>query len=601
MVIQSESTTVGSEVHTDFEESAGSDSMTPSQIGMADAEDGEKRNLKWWQETNAYEIDVKSFKDSDGDGVGDINGVTEELDYLKSLGVGVIWLSPVYYSPQKDNGYDIADYYQIDKMYGSMEDMENLIAQANERGIRIVMDLVFNHTSNENQWFIESKVSKDNGKSDWYIWRDAAEDGGAPTNWRSIFGGSAWTWCEERQQYYLHTFLEEQPDLNWENPEVRQALYDVANFWLDKGVGGFRMDAVTYIKKPRIFEDGTPDAEDGMVGIHGETANTEGILDFLHEFKENVEEGHDIFTVGEANGVKSSQLPLWVGSNGVFDMIFGFDHITIDLPDETNWAETREYPLTELKGILSANEETTMQDGWCPVFFENHDQSRSINHFMPDCNDPVKAGKVLGTVLLTMRGTPFIYQGEELGLTNVKWDSIEDYNDISTKRHFEFLLEEGYSEEESMEAVHRYSRDNARTPMQWSKEENAGFTIGTPWLPVSENYREYNVETESAQDGSVLSWYRKLAELKQTHRELIDGGYEEILPESEQIFGYVRDNGSSKATILVNFSGENAEYDASLTEGSEVLLCSYGDQGQEGTLRPYEAILFSNAAEDQAK
>ena len=549
--------------------------------------------LKWWQQTNAYEIYVKSFKDSDGDGIGDLKGITSELDHLKSLGVGAVWLTPVYRSPQADNGYDIADYYQIDEMYGTMEDMDELIAEAGKRDIRIIMDLVFNHTSDRHQWFLDSKSGRENDKSDWYIWRDAKADGSEPTNWRSIFGGSAWTWCEERQQYYLHTFLKEQPDLNWENPEVRQALYDVANFWIKKGVGGFRMDAVTYIKKPETFADGTPDAGDGMTGVHAMTANTEGILDYLREFKQNVQTGKDIFTVGEANGVSAGELPLWVGKDGVFDMIFEFSHINIDLPDESNWCETRDWKLTDLKKCLSDTQAST-KDGWCPVFFENHDQSRSVNHFCPGTTDPVMSAKALGTVLMTLRGTPFIYQGEELGMTNAGWDSIEDYNDISTINHYKFVMDAGYPPEACMKAVQRFSRDNARTPMQWTPGENAGFTDGTPWLPVCDNYALCNAETESADADSVLSWYRRLAELKKEHSELVDGDYQEILADSGQILGFIRDNGSEKAVVLVNFSGEEAAYDLPELEKAGLLASSYGSEAvKPGVLRPYEAVIFA--------
>ncbi len=548
--------------------------------------------LEWWKEINAYEIYVKSFKDTDGDGIGDLNGITEELDHLESLGVGAIWLTPVYQSPQKDNGYDVADYYEIDEMYGTMEDMDKLIAEAKKRDIRIVMDLVFNHTSDQCEWFLESMEGNNNDKSDWYIWRDAKEDGSEPTNWRSIFGGSAWKWCEERQQYYLHTFLEEQPDLNWENPEVRQALFDVANYWVDKGVGGFRMDAIPYIKKPEVFEDGTPDAADGMVKVHNMTANTEGILDYLREFKTEVQEGTDIFTVGEANGVAAKDLPQWVGSEGVFDMIFEFNHIGVNSPDDTDWGKVEEWMLTDLKKCLSDSQEATSEDGWYPIFFENHDQPRSIDHFFAGTDEPEMSAKAMGTVLLTLRGTPFIYQGEELGLENVDWDSIDEYNDISTINHYDYMIQHGYSEQESIEAMKKFSRDNARTPMQWTAEENAGFTTGDPWLPVYDDYAVRNVEKESEDKSSVLSWYLELAKIRSEKRVFIDGNYEEMIPENEQIYSFKRDNGENEAYIFVNFSKEDAAFDPSLKEDGELLVSSYGDEPEEGVLRPYESVIF---------
>ncbi|MBR6486842.1 MAG: alpha-glucosidase [Lachnospiraceae bacterium] len=553
--------------------------------------------LKWWQETIAYEIYVKSFKDSDGDGYGDINGIISELDHLKNLGVGAIWLTPCYVSPQADNGYDIADYYDIDPAYGTMEDMDRLISEADKRGIRIVMDLVFNHTSDQNEWFKESALGKDNDKSDWYIWADPKEDGSAPTNWRSIFGGSAWEYNEQRGQYYLHTFLAEQPDLNWENPDVRKALIDVADFWVKKGVGGFRMDAITYIKKPAQFSDGKPDAADGLVGIHSMTANTDGILDYLNEFKTAVQEDTDIFTVGEANGVSAEDLPNWVGENGVFDMVFEFGFVDIDLPDESNWCNTREWTLPEFKEIFSSSEKTTSDpdiNGWYPMFLENHDQPRSISHFLPEGADRVAGGKALATLLLTMRGTPFIMEGEELGYVNVAWPDIDDYNDISTKNHYKFAIEEGYSEEEAMAGVHRFARDSARTPMQWDNSDNAGFTAGKPWLPVSDDYDTVNVEAESSDPDSVLNLYLELVNLRSSHRELIDGSYGEILHEDEQIFAYVRENADSKAVVLINLSNENASYDPSIVEDAEPILCT-GKDCDKGVLAPLEAVIYEES------
>ncbi len=545
---------------------------------------------KWWQKTIAYEIYVRSFYDSNGDGIGDLNGITEKLDYLKELGAGALWLTPCYRSPQADNGYDIADYYEIDEMFGTNEDMERLINEAGKRGIRIVMDLVFNHTSEQNPWFIESSSSRDNAKSDWYIWRDAKPDGSAPTNWRSIFGGSAWTWCEARQQYYLHTFLKEQPDLNWENPDMRNALYEAALYWVKKGVGGFRMDAVTYIKKP-AFQDGTPDYGDGMCAIHNMTANTEGILDFLHEFKDRVQQGSDIFTVGEANGVSAAELPLWVGDNGVFDMIFEFGHAVIDLKDETNWAERRTWTLKELKQMIAQSEQNTAQSGWYPIFFENHDLPRCISHYFPSDADRNMTGKLIGTLMYTLRGTPFVYQGQELGMRNTAWNDINDYNDVSTKSHYDFLISEGYGADVAMEAVHHFSRDSARTPMQWSAEKHAGFTKGEPWLRINDDFMECNAEREALDDQSILSWYRKLAKLRKNNSVLISGDYKELLCDSEQIFAFRRRNDTCEAVVLLNFSDQTVSYDQAVIEGSQLLITS-ASQHKTAQLQPYEAAVF---------
>ena len=547
---------------------------------------------KWWQKTIAYEIYVKSFQDSDGDGIGDLQGIISRLDYLRDLGVGIIWLTPCYVSPQADNGYDIADYYQIDPAYGSMEDMDTLISEAGERGIRIIMDLVFNHTSDQNPWFLDSRSGRDADKSDWYIWMDPREDGSAPNNWRSIFGGSAWTYDEGRGQYYLHTFLSEQPDLNWENPEVRETLADVARFWIGKGVGGFRMDAITYIKKPSGFPDGEPDAGDGTTGIHQMTANTDGILDYLHEFKAAVQGDADIFMVGETNGVSPEDLPVWIGENGVFDMVFEFGHVLIDLPDEMNWCETRPWTLPELKSIFAASQEKAAQtNGWAAVFLENHDQPRSINHFLPVDANRTAGGKALAALLLTMRGTPFLMQGEELGFVNVAWDSIERYNDVSTRNHYAFAVGEGYTEEEALAGVQRFARDSARTPMQWDETAHAGFTSGTPWLPVSDDYETVNAANERNDQDSVLNWYLALAKLREEHPVFTEGDYMELLHEDERIFAYARETDDAKAVILINFSTEPASYDPSCLDRAELLLDSAGTD-TPGCLMPLEAAIY---------
>lgn len=553
---------------------------------------------KWWQKTVVYQVYPKSFQDTTGSGQGDIPGITRRLAYLKTLGVGAVWLTPVYPSPMIDNGYDIADYTAIDPSYGTMADMEELIAEGRRCGIRIVMDLVFNHSSDQHPWFLESKSSRDNAKADWYIWRDAKPDGSAPTNWRGIFGGSAWTWCEERQQYYLHTFAKEQPDLNWENPAVRQALYDAANFWLDKGVGGFRIDAIVYIKKP-AFIDGEPDGEDGMVGIHEMTHDTPGILDFLHEFKANVFDGHDIFTVGEANGVAPDELKDWVGENGVFSMLFEFSHMNLNFPVSEKWYEAEDWHLSKLKGALTASQRATATNGWYPIFFENHDQPRSINKFFPQDADPLLAAKAMATVLFTLRGTPFVYEGQELGYVNVAWDSIDDYNDISSHGQYELALEEGCTPQQALAAVHRFSRDNARTPMQWSNAMQAGFTKGTPWLPIHKDYRSCCVEHEACDENSVLSYYRRLSRLRREGALsdiLLTGDYAELLADSESIYAFRRSLAGRQVTVLVNFTTSNADYDASLVAGLSRVDGNYAAAGEAGQLRPLEAVIYSKEA-----
>ena len=547
--------------------------------------------MKWWQKMIAYELYPKSFNDTTNSGTGDLQGIIDKLDYLKALNIGAIWLTPVCRSPMVDNGYDIADYCDIDPSYGTMNDMKTLMAEAKKRGIRIVIDLVFNHTSEQNPWFLESASSRDNDKSDWYIWRDAREDGTPPTNWRGIFGGSAWTWNDTRQQYYLHTFAKQQPDLNWANPEVRQALYDAANFWIDLGAGGFRIDAITYIKKPDVFKDGTPDAPDGMVGIHDMIANTEGILDYLHEFKRAVRDGHDIFTVGEANGVSAEELPDWVGDNGVFDMLFEFSHINVEFKSVENWMTPDDWTLPDLKRALTQSQKNTKDNGWYPIFFENHDRPRAINHFYKEGANRLLAGKAIGLILYTLRGTPFLYQGEELGMVNVAWDDIADYNDISSIGQYKQAIETGYSHEEAMAAVHRFSRDSARTPMQWDTTVNAGFTTGQPWLPVNDDYQIYNVESELKDPDSMLNWFIKLGQIRQEYDILIKGDYQELWPDDEAIYAYTRQYDDHQATILVNFSGETLDYDPSIITEANCIISNVNNS-TKGMLQPYEAVFY---------
>ena len=553
---------------------------------MADLND-----MAWWQKTIACEVYPKSFLDMAGQGTGTIAGITAKLDYLQKLGIGAMWITPCYKSPMVDNGYDVQDYYAIDPSFGTMADMDELIACGKKRGIRIVMDLVFNHTSEECSWFVESRASRDNPKADWYIWRDAREDGSAPTNWRSIFGGSAWEWCEERGQYYLHTFAKQQPDLNWECPEVRKALFDIANWWADKGVGGFRIDAITYIKKPPVFEDGPADGEDGLYPVHAATANTPGILDFLHEFKTAVRDGRDIFMVGEANGVAAEELDQWVGENGVFDMLFEFSHMHVPMGAAEIWCRPVTWELTDLKRALAASQAATVSNGWYPAFFENHDQPRSTVNFFR-CGGPLaEKAKVLGTVLLTPRGTPFIYQGEELGYGNAEWKSIDEFDDVQTKAQYDFAKGEGLSDAEALAACVRFRRDNARTPMPGDASEAAGGATVKPWLPVHDDYATCNVAAQEADPDSVLAWYRSLVKLRLGNDVFLAGDWHELMADDEQVMAFERTLGDVRAVTLANFSDEPATYDAGLVEGLEQLVGSMGD-ATTGELRPLEAVVW---------
>ena len=542
-------------------------------------------NKAWWKEKAVYQIYPKSFLDTTGKGTGDLRGVIEKLDYIKSLGAGAIWLTPFYPSPMVDNGYDIANYTEIDPRFGSMADFEELIAESRKRGIKIVVDLVFNHSSDKHSWFLESKSSKNNPKADWYIWRDEK------TNWRGIFGGSAWTWCEDRQQYYLHTFAKEQPDLNWENPAVRQALFDAANFWIKKGVGGFRIDAIVYIKKPHEIADGKPDMPDGTCSIHNIIAATPGILDYLREFKEKVFKGRDIFTVAEANGVQPEDLSEWVGENGVFDMLFEFSHVNIMFDKGAEiWHRAQLYKLSEWKKTLTDSQNAT-KNSWYPVYFENHDRPRSIDTFFPYGSDKKLAAKALAMILFTLRGTPFIYQGEELGFDNAKFDSIDDYDDISSRGNYELARADGLSDKQAMKFVQKFSRDNARTPMQWDSSKNAGFTTADKsWLPVHSDYKACNVEIEEKDADSVLNFYRKLGSLRNANETLIYGEYQELYPENEELYIFTRTLGEKKFMTIVNFTTRKVKLPENLLKGGKKIMGNYADE--KNYLRATEAAIY---------
>ena len=527
-------------------------------------------NKAWWQEKSVYQIYPKSFLDTTGSGTGDLRGVIKKLDYIASLGVGAIWLTPFYPSPMVDNGYDISNYTEIDPRFGTMADFEELIKESAARGIKIVVDLVFNHTSDQNQWFLESKSSKTNEKADWYIWRDEK------TNWRSIFGGSAWEFCEERGQYYLHTFAKEQPDLNWENPKVRQALFDAANFWLEKGAGGFRIDAIVYIKKPSKFVDGAADS-DGMSSIH-----------FLREFKEKVFDGRDIFTVAEANGVQPENLSDWVGKTGVFDMLFEFNHVNIMFEHGAEiWHRAKLYKLSDWKKTLTSSQKAT-KNSWYPIYFENHDRPRSVNTFFPSGSDKILAAKALATILFSLRGTPFIYQGEELGFENTKFDSIDDYDDISSRGNYDLARADGLSDKQAMKFVQKFSRDNARTPMQWNSSKNAGFSSADKtWLPVHSDFKACNVEMQEKNPDSVLNFYRRLSALRNSSEVLISGEYEELFPENEELFIFTRTLNGKKFMTIVNFTTHKVNLPIKV---GKKLIGNYSDE--KNYFRATEAAIY---------
>ncbi|MFD1609706.1 glycoside hydrolase family 13 protein [Oceanobacillus luteolus] len=549
----------------------------------------------WWKEAVAYQVYPRSFMDSNGDGIGDIQGIITKLDYLQQLGIDVIWISPIYPSPNDDNGYDISDYQGISPEFGTMEDFNELLDEVHKRGMKLIMDLVINHTSDEHEWFIESRSSKDNPYRDYYIWHPG-KDGKAPNNWESIFGGSVWEYDKETGEYYMHVFSRKQPDLNWENPSVRQDLYKMVNWWLDKGIDGFRVDAISHIKKIPGFPDmPNPDKKKYVPSYEGHM-NRPGIEVFLTELKKETFDKYDIMTVGEANGVSVEQADAWVGEeNGYFNMIFQFEHLDL-------WGKsaTGGLDIHGLKQTLSKWQTGLDGIGWNALFLENHDQPRSVSTWGNDTTLRGKSAKSFATMYFLMQGTPFIYQGQEIGMTNVKFESIEDYNDVAIKNLYNEERAAGKSHEEVMKIIWKSGRDNSRTPMQWNREMNGGFSIGTPWLKVNQNYTEINVEAELKNPESIFHYYKKLIELRRGNQTLIYGSYKLILEEHDEIFAYLRTSKEQTYVILTNLFGHNAEVEPPkklVGKQGKLLLSNYEmELGVETfdtmTFRPYEARVY---------
>ena len=552
----------------------------------------------WWKDAVVYQIYPRSFKDSNGDGFGDLQGVIEKLDYLKELGIDVIWLSPVFDSPQDDNGYDIRDYRSIYAGFGSNEDMEELIDKAHDRGIKIVLDLVVNHTSDEHAWFVESRKSKDNEYSDYYIWKDPKEDGSEPNNWGSSFCGSAWEYCEERGQYYLHFYSKKQPDLNWENPKVRQEVYDLMKFWMEKGADGWRMDVIASISKDQNYLD-YPE-EDGRKYYTGKYhSNGPRLHEFIHEMNQEVLSEYDCMTVGEAPGSTPEVARLFTDpAREELNMIFTFEHMNIDrIPGSVNrkWA-LKPFDLRELKRVMSEWQNKLYGRGWNALYFENHDQPRVISRWGNDTVYRKKCAKAYATILHGMQGTPYIYQGEEIGMTNVHFD-LDEYEDIEVRNAYKELVLNGktISEDDFKKAVWNKSRDNARTPMQWDDSENAGFTTGTPWFRVSDRYKEINVEQALADEDSIFYYYKKLIGLRHKESLLTEGSYQLLLPEDEKIFAYLRNTEDESWLIAANMSEDTVLTDGLKTfvkEKQEVMIGNYDRANLDEALRPYEAFMM---------
>ena len=548
----------------------------------------------WWQRAVVYQVYPRSFYDSNGDGIGDLNGVRAKLDYIRRLGVDVIWLNPIYKSPNDDNGYDISDYRAIMDEFGTMEDFDRLLAEAHEKGLRIVMDLVVNHTSDEHPWFIESRKSAESPYRDYYIWREG-KDGNPPNNWGASFRGSAWERCEETGMYYLHTFSKKQPDLNWENETVRGEVYDLMRFWLDKGIDGFRMDVINYISK-------TPEMPDGpmMNRLYGNfrpyCLNGPRVHEFLQEMNREVLSHYDVMTVGETPGVSVEQAQRYTGPDEhELNMVFQFAHVNLDYDENGKWTLKR-VPLDGLRRVLSEWQTGLHGKGWNSLYLNNHDQPRMVSRFGDDSTEALRSAsaKMLGVLMHMMQGTPYVYQGEELGMTNVAFPDISDYRDIDTLNAWnEMTGELGVSPEHMMACIHRRSRDNARTPMQWSAAPNAGFTTGTPWIGVNPNYRTINAEAQENDPDSVLCFYRRLIALRRELPIITEGDYALLLADHPQIFAYQRSWQGQRLYVICSFSAQTFDAPEILPYcGGRLLLCNYAPDGDAQTLRPYEARVY---------
>lgn len=559
----------------------------------------EEMDKTWWKEAVVYQVYPRSFMDSDGDGIGDLKGILMRLDYLQELGVDVIWLSPVYQSPNDDNGYDISDYRSIMTEFGTMSDFDRLLKAVHERGMKIMMDLVVNHTSDEHSWFKESRSSKDNPKRDYYIWRPG-KNGKEPNNWESIFKGSAWKYDEATDEYYLHLFSKKQPDLNWEHPELREEIYSMMKWWLDKGVDGFRMDVINFLSKDQRYLDG--DVRYGKQ--HGDGSpffmNGPRIHEFLQEINQRVLSSYNLITVGEMPGVSPDEAQLFTGKErGELHMVFQFEHMDLGGGPEGKWSN-KKWELSDLKRILSKWQIGLEEDGWNSLYWNNHDQPRIVSRFGDDGKYRVESAKMLAVCLHMLQGTPYIYQGEELGMTNVCFERIDEYRDIETLNSYEELVNScGWTEERMLEAIYARSRDNARTPVQWNNSRNAGFTAGTPWIGVNSNYPEINAEKAYNDPNSIFHFYKKLIQLRKKHEIVVYGRYELLWPDDEQIFAYTRTLDEEKLLVLCNFKDYEAPY--SIPEGldtmSATLLIGNYEQLPIGEisvkpLRPFECRVY---------
>ncbi|MBC8630430.1 alpha-glucosidase [[Eubacterium] tenue] len=509
----------------------------------------------WWKEAVAYQVYPRSFYDSNNDGIGDLRGIIEKLDYIKELGIDIIWVSPFYKSPNDDNGYDISDYQDIMKEFGNMKDFDDLLEEVHKKGMKLIIDLVINHTSDEHPWFIESRSSKDNPKRDWYIWRDGKADK-EPNNWESIFGGSAWVKDEKTNQYYLHLFTKKQPDLNWKNKDMRSAIYEMMNWWLDKGIDGFRVDAISHINKEEGLLDMPNPNNLKYVSSFDKHMNVEGIHEYLKDIKYNTYGKYDVMTVGEANGVTPEDAHLWVSEEeGKFNMVFQFEHL-----DLWNNNMDKQLDLIQFKKVLSKWQNNLHNIGWNALFIENHDIPRIVSMLGNDEKYWYESSTCLGLMYFMQEGTPFIYQGQEIGMTNVEFENIEDYDDVKTKNNYYLGLEAGESHENLIKRAWRLSRDNSRTPMQWDDSDFGGFSKSKPWININSNYKTINVKNQINDEYSILNFYKTMIKIRKSNEVLIYGEYKLILEDDKNIYAYKRVLGSDEFIIITNMSNEKVMY-----------------------------------------
>lgn len=551
---------------------------------------------RWWKESVVYQIYPRSFCDSNGDGIGDLNGITSKFDYLKELGIDVIWLSPVYKSPNDDNGYDISDYQAIMDEFGTMEDFDRMLAAAHERGIKIMMDLVVNHTSDEHKWFIESRKSTDNPYRDYYIWRPAKEDGSLPNNWGSCFSGPAWEYDKTTDMYFLHLFSKKQPDLNWDNPVVRQEVFDMMNWWLDKGIDGFRMDVISLISK-------RPGLPDGTLGLNGYAtfdiaANGPHVHEYLQEMRQKALNNADTITVGECAGVTLEEAKKYARSDEKeLNMVFQFEHMDVDGDEKAGKWTTRKMDLRDMKEILTRWQKGLQDVAWNSLYWENHDQPRSVSRFGNDSDEYREiSAKMLATCLHMMQGTPYVYQGEELGMTNCPFNTLENFRDLESINAFHELTEQGKkTKEEMMAAISYKGRDNARTPMQWDDSTYAGFSTAQPWIMVNPNYTKINAKDQVNREDSVFKYYQKLISLRHNSDLIVYGTYDLLLADDPDIYAYTRTLDDDKLIVYCNFSDNTREVELpeEFTNG-KILISNYNDAAVNTkiTLRPYEAIVI---------